>query len=371
MRVTKVPVPFLDLKAQYQSLKPALDDAVIRVLESGRYVLGPEVSAFETEFAQTSGTRHAVGVSSGTSALHLALLALGVGPGDEVVTVPFTFVATVAAILYAGAKPVLVDVEPATLTLDPNRLEQAITPRTRAILPVHIHGQPADMGPIMEIAERRGVPVVEDAAQSHAAEYCGRRAGSIGVLGCFSFYPGKNLGAAGEGGAVTTDDDDLAKKVRMLRDWGSERKYVHQLHGFNYRLEEIQAAILRVKLTRLEAWTEARRSHAALYQRLLAGGPVALPIEAPGRRHVYHVFAVQHPSRDALAGALERGGVATGIHYPVPVHLQPAYEDLGYGPGDFPVAERATREVLSLPMFPELTAAQVEEVSDLVSGFRD
>jgi len=362
-------IPFLDLKAQYHSIKPALDDAVIRVLESGRYVLGPEVSAFESEFAGACGTRHAIGVSSGTSALHLALLALDVGPGDEVVTVPFTFVATVAAVMYAGAKPVLVDVEPRTLTLDPARLERAITPRTRAILPVHIHGQPADLAPILEIAARHGVPVVEDAAQSHAARYCGSPAGSVGTLGCFSFYPGKNLGAAGEGGAVVTNDDRLAKKVRMLRDWGCERKYEHQLHGFNYRLEEIQAAILRVKLSRLESWTEARRSHAALYQRLLAGGPASLPIEAPGRSHVYHVFAVQHPSRDALASALEREGIATGIHYPVPVHLQPAYRDLGYGPGDLPVSERAAREVLSLPLYPELTSAQVDEVSQVVRTF--
>ena len=362
-------IPLLDLKAQYQSLKPALDDAVIRVLESGRYVLGPEVSAFEEEFAASCGTRHAVGVSSGTSALHLALLALGIGRGDEVVTVPFTFVATVAAVLYTGARPVLVDVDPQTLTLDPERLERAITPRTRAILPVHIHGQPADMDPILEIAEGHGVPVVEDAAQSHAAEYHGRRSGSDGVLGCFSFYPGKNLGAAGEGGAVTTDDDALARKVRMLRDWGSEHKYEHQLHGYNYRLEEIQAAVLRVKLAELESWTEARRAHAALYHQLLADSPVARPVEAPGRRHVYHVFAVRHPAREQLACALEREGIGTGIHYPVPVHLQPGYADLGYGPGDFPAAERAAREVLSLPLYPELTAAQVREVAERVNAF--
>ena len=362
-------VPLLDLKAQYQSLKSALDDAAIRVLESGRYVLGPEVSAFEEEFASTCGSRHAVGVSSGTSALHLALLALGVGPGDEVVTTPFTFVSTVAAVLYTGARPVLVDVEPETLTLDPERLERAMTPRTRAVLPVHLHGQPADMGPILEIAEGRGVPVVEDAAQSHAAEYCGRRAGSLGALGCFSFYPGKNLGAAGEGGLVTTNDDALAKKVRMLRDWGCEHKYEHLLQGFNYRLEELQAAILRVKLTRLESWTEARRSHAALYRRLLAGGPPHLPVEAPGRRHVFHVFAIRHPDRDGLARALEAAGIGTGIHYPIPVHLQPAYRELGYGTGDFPVAEQAAREVLSLPLYPEMTVEQVQEVAERVNAF--
>jgi dTDP-4-amino-4,6-dideoxygalactose transaminase len=364
-------IPLLDLKAQYQSLKPALDDAVIRVLESGRYVLGPEVSAFEAEFAASCGTRHAVGVSSGTSALQLALLALGIGQGDEVITTPFTFVATVAAVLYTGARPVLVDVEQETLTLDPQLLERAITPRTRAVLPVHIHGQPADMDPILEIAGHHGVPVVEDAAQSHAAEYRGRRAGSDGVLGCFSFYPGKNLGAAGEGGAVTTNDDALAKKVRMLRDWGSEHKYEHLLQGFNYRLEEIQAAVLRVKLAELESWTEARRSHAALYRRLLDVGAASSPVEAPGRRHVYHVFAIRHRTRDQLASALEREGIATGIHYPLPVHLQPAYADLGYCPGDLPVSERAAREVLSLPLYPEMSAAHVEEVAERVNAFRE
>jgi len=292
-----------------------------------------------------------------------------VGRGDEVVTVPFTFVATVASVLYTGARPVLVDVEPETLTLDPERLEAAITPRTRAILPVHIHGQPANMDAIMEVAEHHGVPVVEDAAQSHLSDYGGRRIGSIGALACFSFYPGKNLGAAGEGGAVTTNDDELAKKVRMLRDWGSERKYEHLLQGFNYRLEEIQAAILRVKLAQLESWTEARRSHAALYQRLLAKGPVSVPVEAPGRRHVYHVFAVRHPRRDDLACELERAGVGTGIHYPTPVHLQPAYRDSHYGPGAFPVSEQAAREVLSLPLYPEMSASQVEEVAGLVNAF--
>ena len=362
-------IPLLDLQAQYQSLKPALDGAVIRVLESGRYVLGPEVSAFEAEFAAACGTRHAVGVNSGTSALHLALLALDVGRGDEVVTVPFTFVATVAAVLYTGARPVLVDVEPDTLTMDPERLERAITPRTRAILPVHIHGQPADMDPILEIAERHGIPVVEDAAQSHASEYRGRPVGSDGALGCFSFYPGKNLGAAGEGGAVTTNDDGLAQKVRLLRDWGSERKYEHLLQGFNYRLEEIQAAVLRVKLTELGHWTQVRRSHAALYRELLDAGAASPPFEAPGRRHVYHVFAVRHPARDELACALEQEGVATGIHYPVPVHLQPAYADLGNCPGDFPVSEQAAREVLSIPLYPEMTAAQVHEVAGLVNAF--
>jgi dTDP-4-amino-4,6-dideoxygalactose transaminase len=359
-------IPLIDLRAQYQSLKPRVDAAVGRVLESGRYVLGPEVAAFEEEFAAHCRTRHAIGVSSGTSALHLALLAAGIGPGDEVITVPFTFVATVAAIQYTGARPVLVDVERGTLNMDPSRIAAAVTTRTKAIMPVHLYGQPADMEAVTRIAGEHGLAVIEDAAQAHGAEHCGRRAGSIGRLGCFSFYPGKNLGAAGEGGAVTTDDDELAARVRLLRDWGAEHKYHHVVPGFNYRLEELQAAILRVKLAELEEWTEARRAHAARYRKLLAGAAVELPADPPGQRHVYHVFAIRHPERDRLAGELAAQGVATGIHYPIPVHLQPAYADLGYGPGDFPVAERAAHEVLSLPMYPELRPDQVEAISELV-----
>jgi dTDP-4-amino-4,6-dideoxygalactose transaminase len=360
-------IPLIDLRAQHRSLSPHVDAAVARVLESGQFVLGPEVRAFEAEFAAYCGTRHCAGVSSGTSALHLALLACGVGPGDEVVTVPFTFVASVAAIVQAGATPILVDVEPETLTMDPVRLEAAITPRTRAILPVHLHGQTADMDAVQRIADAHRLPVVEDAAQAHGAEHRGRRAGAMGRIGCFSFYPGKNLGAAGEAGAVTTDDDDLAARVRLLRDWGADRKYHHVVEGFNERLDELQAAILRVKLRELERWTEARRRHADRYRELLAGIPVATPVEAPGRRHVYHVFAIRHPERDAIAAHLAAGGIATGIHYPTPVHLQPAYARLGHRPGDFPVAERAAREVLSLPMYPELEDEQLSAVAAAVT----
>jgi dTDP-4-amino-4,6-dideoxygalactose transaminase len=363
----RLQIPFLDLQAQYRSLKPRVDAAAIRVLESGRFVLGPEVAAFEEEFACYCQARHSVGVSSGTSALHLALLAAGVGSGDEVITVPFTFVATVAAIQYTGARPVLVDVEPDTLNMDPSLIEAALTARTKAIIPVHLYGQPADMAPMLRIADAHRIVVVEDAAQAHGAEYCGRRAGSLGAMSCFSFYPGKNLGAAGEGGAVTTDDDELAARVRLLRDWGAEHKYHHIVRGFNYRLEELQAAILRVKLSELEAWTTARRSHAALYRELLKEADASLPVEAPGRRHVYHIFAIRHTRRDRLAAVLAQAGVGTGIHYPVPVHLQTGYADLGYGPGDFPVAERAAREVLSLPMYPELRPDQVTAVSELVT----
>lgn len=358
-------IPFVDLKAQYASIREEVLAAVERVCESAHFVLGPEVAAFEHEFATHCQTAHCVGTSSGTSALHLALLALGVGPGDEVITVPFTFVATVAAIGYTGARPVFVDVEPGSLTMDPSQIEAAITPRTRVILPVHLHGHPADLDPILEIAHGRGLRVVEDACQAHAAEYRGRRAGSLGDAGCFSFYPGKNLGAYGEGGAVTTNDSELARTVRMLRDWGSERKYHHEIKGFNYRLEELQAAILRVKLRHLESWTEARRTHARLYTQLLAGS-AATPVEPVQGRHVYHIYAVRTHQRARLQAALAAAGVHTGIHYPVPVHLLPAWSDLGHRAGDFPVSERAAAQVLSLPIYPELTEAIIRQVASAV-----
>ena len=356
-------IPFLDLKAQYASLKSEIDAAVLGVLASAQYVLGDEVAQFEREFAAYCGTKHAIAVNTGTSALHLALLAAGVGPGDEVVTVPFTFVATASAICYSGATPVFVDVEPVTLTMDPQKLEAAITPRTKAILPVHLYGQMADLDAIMAIADRHGIPVIEDACQAHGAEDKGRRAGSIGVSGCFSFYPGKNLGACGEGGIVVTNDDDHAKTIRMLRDWGQEQRYHHALKGFNYRMDGIQGAILRVKLRHLEDWTEARRAHAKRYSSLLKGSPeVKVPVELEGRRHVYHVYAVRCRDRDALQRHLQAEGIQTGLHYPIPVHLQKAHADLGYKPGDFPVSEAAARNVLSLPIYPEMTARQVEQV---------
>jgi dTDP-4-amino-4,6-dideoxygalactose transaminase/acetyltransferase-like isoleucine patch superfamily enzyme len=359
-------VPFVDLKTQYAELRPEIQAALNRVLDSGGYILGEEVAAFEREFAAFSGAEFGIALNSGTSALHLALLAAGIGPGDEVITVPFTFVASVAAILYAGARPVLVDVDPRSLTMDPARLERAIGPRTRAIMPVHLYGQPADMDAIMAVARRHRLTVIEDAAQAHGAEYRGRRAGSIGDLGCFSFYPGKNLGAYGEGGLVVTSNAEYAKTIGMLRDWGQERKYQHVLRGFNYRMEGFQGAILRVKLKRLEAWTEARRAHAARYNELLAGAGVTTPVAAPDTRHVYHVYAVRTPRRDELQRELQAAGIQTGIHYPIPVHLQPAYADLGYGPGDFPESERAAAEVLSLPMFPEMTAQQQSIVADAI-----
>ena len=355
-------IPFVDLKAQYSSIKAEIDTAILRTLDSTQFILGGEVAAFEQDFARYCRTDHAIGVNSGTSALHLALLAAGVGPGSEVITVPNTFVATVAAIEYCGARPVFVDIDPRYFTMDPAKIESAITRRTKAILPVHLYGQTADMDPILEIARQRGLAVVEDAAQAHGAEYKGRRAGSLGDLGCFSFYPGKNLGAYGEGGAVVTNNPEFASKIRMLRDWGQKAKYHHVLKGFNYRLEGIQGAILRVKLKYLEQWTESRRTHAAHYDRLLHG-TVTTPEPRSDSRHVYHVYAIRTAHREKLQNDLSTQGIQTGIHYPVPVHLMEAYQDLGYAEGSFPEAEKAAREVLSLPMYPELRDEQIREVA--------
>jgi dTDP-4-amino-4,6-dideoxygalactose transaminase len=295
--------------------------------------------------------------------LHLALLAAGVRPGDEVITVPFTFVATVAAIEYAQARPVFVDIEPTYFTMDPAKIERAVTPRTKAIVPVHLYGQPADMDAIRDVADRHRLIVIEDACQSHGSEYKGRRCGSMGLLGCFSFYPGKNLGAYGEGGAIVTSDPALATKVRLLRSWGEEVRYEHKHRGFNYRMDGVQGAVLGVKLKYLEAWTEARRSHAAEYTRRLTGTAASAPTERPASRHVYHQYVVRVPERDAWRAALTEAGVQTGVHYPIPVHLQPAYADLGYSSGDFPIAEQAAAEVLSLPMFPEMTDQQIESIA--------
>lgn len=359
-------IPFLDLKTQYQSIQADIQTAVLASLDSTQYTLGREVACFEEEFAAYCGATFGVAVNSGTSALHLALLAAGVGPGDEVVTVACTFVATVAAIEYAGATPVFVDVDPLTQNMDPQRIEAVLTGRTKAILPVHLHGQPADMDPIMEIARRRGLVVIEDAAQAHGAEYKGRRVGSIGDLGCFSFYPGKNLGAYGEAGMVVTHNEDYAQTLRMLRDWGQERKYHHVIKGFNYRMEGIQGAVLRVKLRHLDDWTAARRQWAALYDRWLAGCPAETPAVTPWGRSVYHVYAIRGPRRDKLLKTLQQREIQTGIHYPVPVHLQPAYADLGYQTGDLPTTERIAQETLSLPMFPELGTARVEAVAAAV-----
>ncbi len=361
-------IPLVDLKAQYQSIKPEIDAAVGRVLETGAFALGPAVADFEKQFAPYCGTAFAAGVNSGTSALHLALLALGIGRGDEVIAPAMTFIATVSAVDYSGARPVLVDVEPGTCTMDPAKIEAAITPRTKAILPVHLYGQCADMDPILDIAKRHGLPVLEDAAQAHGAEYKGRRAGSMGVMGCFSFYPGKNLGAAGEGGAVVTRDAALDKHIRVLRDWGMERKYHHDFKGFNYRMEGIQGAVLGVKMKYIEEWTEKRRAAAAAYRLRLAGlSGIRLPEEAADRRHVYHVFAVFVKDRDAVLKQLQEAGVGAGIHYPIPVHLQKCFSELGHSQGDFPVSETIGSEELSLPLFPEITEAQIQDVTEALN----
>ena len=364
-------IPFVDLKAQYETIRDEVNAAVARVLESAQFVLGPEVEAFESEFAAYCGARHCVAVNSGTSALHLALLAAGVGEGDEVVTVSHTFVATAAAVRHAGARPVFADIDPKTCLIDPEKIESAITGRTRAVMPVHLYGRCADMGAIAEIAARHNLVVIEDAAQAHGAEYAGRRAGSLAPLACFSFYPGKNLGAYGEGGAVTTDSDETARVLRELRDHGQSRKYRHDRLGYNYRLEGIQGAVLRVKLRHLDAWNEARRAHAARYRRLLAGAPgVRLLEDAPYENvPVHHIFPVFTPRRDELAEHLKREGVSTGIHYPVPVHLQKAFADLDTPTGLLPETERAARETLSLPMYPELTHDALARVADAVRRF--
>ena len=355
-------VPFVDLKAQYNSIKPDIDAAVARVLETGQFVLGDEVAAFEREFAAFCGAAHGVAVNSGTSALHLALLAAGVGAGDEVITVPFTFVATAAAIGYTGARPVFVDVDDRSLNMDASLIERAITPRTRAVMPVHLYGQPADMDPIRAIAARHGLTVIEDAAQAHGARYRDRPAGSLGDLACFSFYPSKNLGACGEGGMVVTGSAAHAATIRSLRDWGQQEKYRHDLRGFNARMEGFQGAVLRVKLRHLPDWTARRQRVAARYHEELAATGLVLPRPMPDATHVYHLYTVRTAGRSALQAALQAEGVATGLHYPIPIHLQPAYADLGLPRGSFPVAERAADEVLSLPMFPEMTDVQIDAV---------
>lgn len=355
-------IPFLDLQAQYKAIGPQLEEAVVSVMRRGEFVLGSSVSSFEKNFAAYCGAKHCVALNTGTSALHLALLALGVGPDDDVITVPMTFVATVAAIRYCNATPVFVDIDPVTWTLDASQLEAAITPRTKAIIPVHLHGRLADMTAILSVANRYGIPVVEDCAQAHGAEVDGKRAGTFGAIGCFSFYPGKNLGACGEGGAIITNNETYATAIAQLRDWGQTSKYNHERHGFNYRMDGIQGAVLDVKLRYLPEWTQGRRAAAALYDELLAGCGVVAPARPRGLEHVYHVYAIQTADRDRVQNDLKTEGVMTNIHYPRPVHLQKAYADLGYVAGDFPVSEKFGVTTLSLPMFPELSKQQVSAV---------
>jgi dTDP-4-amino-4,6-dideoxygalactose transaminase len=355
-------IPLVDLKAQYASIKSEVNAALQRVLDSTAFILGREVDDFERAFASYCEARHAIGVASGTAALHLALLACGVGPGDEVITTPHTFIATAEAISNTGARPVFVDIDPATYNLEPRLVEAAISPRTKAILPVHLYGNPADMDALLEIAHRHNLRIVEDAAQAHGARYKGRRVGTFGAVGCFSFYPGKNLGAYGDGGAVVTNDAEVAARVRMLRDHGRCTKYEHESVGYGERLDALQAAILNVKLNHLDNWNDKRRAAAHRYRELL-DGVVALPQHANEAEPVYHLFVIRVPQRDRVLDRLKTAGIGAGVHYPVPLHRQPAYAHLGYEAGRFPRTEQAAAEVLSLPLYPEITEAQLTEVA--------
>lgn len=360
-------VPFLDLAAQHAPLREELDRAIAAVIDDGAFAGGPFVADFEKDFATFCETRQAIGVANGTDALWLALLACGVGPGDEVITVPSTFMATAEAITYCGAKPVFVDVDENTYTMDPTHLGEAVSRRTKAIIPVHLFGQPADLDPILEFGRAHGLRVIEDSAQAHGATYKGRRAGSLADVGCFSFYPGKNLGALGEAGAVVTNDEQLSDKIKVFRDHGQTRKYHHDVVGWNCRMDGIQGAVLKVKLKRLEHGNERRRRHAKRYDDALRDlEDVIRPTVADYAVPVYHIYAVRVPERDAVLQHLEERGVACGIHYPTPVHLQPAYASLGYSRGSFPVAERTASEFLSLPMYPELKPDQVDFVAECV-----
>ncbi|HEX5132458.1 MAG TPA: DegT/DnrJ/EryC1/StrS family aminotransferase [Candidatus Krumholzibacteria bacterium] len=359
-------IPFLDLKAQYASIKPEIDAAIAGVVESCGFIGGETLHRFERNFAAYSGAKHAVGCCSGTSALHLALKGVGVERGDEVITACNTFIATTEAIAHAGGTPVLVDVDEATQLIDPEKVEAAVTPRTKAIVPVHLYGQPADMDAIRDIARRKGLRVVADAAQSHGSDIGGDRSRTLGDTTAFSFYPGKNLGAYGDGGLVATDDADVAVYMRALGDHGSKEKYHHLYEGWNYRLDALQAAVLDVKLKYLDRWTDARGAHAARYNAAFAGTPVKPVQAAPGRRHVYHLYVVRVPDRERTLAHLKEKGVGAGIHYPIPLHLQPAYAHLGMKKGAFPVAERVVASIVSLPMYAELTGAMVDEAAAAV-----
>jgi len=362
--MSNMDIPLVDLKAQYAALKDELQAAVTRVMERCDFILGEDVEVLEREFAEYCGARFAVGVATGTDALRIALTAAGIGPGDEVITAANTFIATVLAISYVGATPVLVDVGRDTYNIDPEQVTRALTPRTKALLPVHLYGQPADMAPLAEIAKENGLKLIEDACQAHGALYDDRRAGSLGLLGCFSFYPGKNLGAYGDGGMVVTDDEDLVRECKMLRNYGRMQKYEHEMKGYNCRLDTIQAAILRVKLRHLDRWNELRRRNAELYRTALADLEVELPQEAERCRHGYHMYVIRTRDRDEVQKRLKAAGVSTGIHYPIPVHCQKAYDDLPYRVGDFPVTEQYAGAILSLPMYPELSADQIQYVAD-------
>lgn len=355
-------IPLLDLKAQYLTIKEEIDTAILNVLDSGKFILGPEMKAFEAEMAAFCGTKHAVAVGNGTDALMLTLKAYGIGPGDEVITTPFTFFASAETVSQVGATPVFVDIDPETLNMDLNKLKDKITPRTKAIIGVHIFGQMLDVERLREIAARHDLIVIEDAAQAIGSEYRGKRAGSLGHAATFSFFPTKNLGAYGDAGMVVTDDEHVAAKLRMLRFHGSQVKYYHEEIGYNSRMDEIQAAILRIKLRYLDQWNAKRREKANVYNELFAGLPLKTPTNDPLATPIYHLYILRIPKRELVMKTLQAVGIANAIYYPVPLHLQRAYLDLGYKPGDFPVAEHACKEALAIPLYPELTRAQQEEV---------
>jgi dTDP-4-amino-4,6-dideoxygalactose transaminase len=362
--ITANTVPFIDLPAQFRSLQPEIDRALAPIFETTGFILGPAVVQFEEAFAKYLSAQHCITLNSGTAALHLALLALDIGPGDEVITVANSFIATAEAISFAGATPRFVDADPVTYNIDPGKLEAAITSKTRAIIPVHLFGQPADMDAICAIARKHKLMVIEDACQAHGALYKGQRVGTLSDVSCFSFYPGKNLGAAGDGGAIATNNAEIAEKIRLLRDHGSRKKYEHEIVGHNFRLDTMQAAILNVKLPHLDSWNAARRKHADFYNHLLASAPgLVTPTIADNCESVFHLYVVQVPRRDHVQQALKQANIQSGIHYPVPIHLQPAYSELGHRPGDFPVSERLAERILSLPMYAELTEAQQERVA--------
>ncbi len=363
------PIAYLDLPAQMRPIRKEIDAAIARTLDNCSFCLGPDVVQFEKDFARYCGAEHCVAFNTGTSALHIAMMLLNVGRGDEVITTPCTFVATSWAISYVGAKPVYVDIDDATFNLDPKKIEKAITPRTKAVMPVHLYGHPFDVDGVQEVCRKHNLPFVEDSAQAHAAKYKGRMIGTFGAISCFSFYPGKNLGAYGEGGALVTNNAAFAARARALREHGSTQRYYHDEVGFNYRMEGIQGAVLGVKLKHLDKWTQERRRVAHLYHKLLADLPLQLPVEASWAESAYHLYVVRTPKRDDLKKHLEANKIGCALHYPLSLHLQKCYASLGYKEGDFPVAEKAARECLSLPIYPELTNAQVERVAQVIRQF--
>jgi dTDP-4-amino-4,6-dideoxygalactose transaminase len=363
------PIPYLDLAAQLRPLRKEIDAAIAKTLDNCTFCLGPDVSQFENDFAAYCGARHALALNSGTSALHLAMLLLNIGPGDEVITTPYTFVATSWAISYVGATPVFVDIDDQTFNLDPRLVERAITPRTKAILPVHLYGQACDLDALREICQKHKLALVEDAAQAHGSTYKGKKIGTFGEISCFSFYPTKNAGACGEGGALVTNNDAFAARARALREHGSTVKYYHDEVGYNYRMEGIQGAVLGVKLKHLDTWNAARRGIAKQYHQLLAETPLKLPYESPYAQSIYHLYVVRHPRRDDLRKSLEVRKIGSALHYPLPLHLQKCYASLGYKQGDFPVSEQAAQECLALPIYPELTQEQIQRVASTIKDF--